>query len=363
MLPWVERITLELDNLRAVLAWTMEDRPELALRIGANLLYVEPHWLTTKEAQSWLEPPIEKTRGLLGQAESHVRPVDFVRALQGLASAIAWQGKYAVAMPLVEESIQLARQHGELRAVANGLLMKHIPDFFVVSAEGTQDLKEAIAISRDNGFRRELAFALGGYAFSLNAQGKSDQAGPYLQETFELLREIDNPRMNAATYAVYGILAEMQGDLDDAEEYTLAALENYEAMNDHRSVASSRSAMGHILRRKGSFDEAEAYYRQTIIAWQELGHGPAVAHQLECFAYIAIARGGYEHAARLLGAATEAREQMDALSTDPREIEDLARAIAQLAEAMGEEQRDKVMAEGRLISLDDAVQVALNEKS
>lgn len=36
---WTDRITLELDNLRAVLAWTLEDRPELALRIGGNLLY------------------------------------------------------------------------------------------------------------------------------------------------------------------------------------------------------------------------------------------------------------------------------------------------------------------------------------
>ncbi len=363
MLPWVERITLELDNLRVVLAWTLEDRPELALRIGAHLLYIEPHWLTSKEAQSWLEPAIEKTREMLGKPESKARPADFIWALQGLAMSNAWQGRFAAALQLVEESIRLARQYGELRAVANGLLLKNVSDFFFVSAERTEDFKEAIAISRENGFRRELAFALGGYAFSLKAHGKSDQARLYFEEVFELLREIDNPRLNASTYRLHGLLAELEGDFEAAKDYTLIALENSEALNDHRSLAANRSDMGHILRQEGKFDEAEAYYRRTIVAWQEQGHGPAVAHQLECFAYIAIARGAHEHAAMLLGAATKAREQMDALSTDPREIEDLARAMTQLAKTMGEEKRDKVMAEGRLMDLDEAVQLALSARS
>ena len=122
-----------------------------------------------------------------------------------------------------------------------------------------------------------------------------------------------------------------------------------------------QSAMAHLLREEGNLEEAEFYYRQSIVGWQEQGHLSAVAHQLECFAFIAIARGHYEHAARLLGTTRETRQQLDALSEDPQEIEELALALEQLADAMGEEERDKAMAEGKLIDVDSAVEIYLNE--
>ncbi|MFN2224303.1 MAG: ATP-binding protein, partial [Candidatus Promineifilaceae bacterium] len=38
---WVPRVVADLDNLRAALSWALEKRPELALRIAANLFYNE----------------------------------------------------------------------------------------------------------------------------------------------------------------------------------------------------------------------------------------------------------------------------------------------------------------------------------
>ncbi len=93
MLRWVERITLELDNLRAVLACTLEERPELALRIGGNLLYTDLQWLHPTEAISWLEPAVEKARALLTEEETKIRNKDFSKALLGLGIAHGWQGR------------------------------------------------------------------------------------------------------------------------------------------------------------------------------------------------------------------------------------------------------------------------------
>ena len=86
-----------------------------------------------------------------------------------------------------------------------------------------------------------------------------------------------------------------------------------------------------------------------------------MAHQLESFAFIAIAREQHEHAAKLLGAASEARQKLNSLSEDPQEIAELARAMEQLTAAIGEGDRDKVMDEGRKMSLDEAVVLALAE--
>ena len=76
---------------------------------------------------------------------------------------------------------------------------------------------------------------------------------------------------------------------------------------------------------------------------------------------MAIAQDKHEHAAKILGTAAETREQLNAQSEDPREIAELAKAMEQMAGALGEEERDKILSEGRLISLDVAVEMALGE--
>ncbi len=358
LLHWSNRITAELDNLRAVLRWTLEARPELALRIGGNLLYYEDHSLFPREARSWLEAAIERTRGLLDKDDTIVRTVDFIRGLIGLGSAYGIQGHGATAIPLLEECIQLARSRGEPRHVAYATVLKHIQNTFKMSQAEMQELKESIAICREHNFEVELGLSLMVYAMSLDAQGNSELAAPYFQEAVELSRRADVRRV-AGTYGVQARLARLLGDLDEAKKYILTALEDYQALNHRRGIAMAQSALAHLLRQEGKHEEAEFYYRQSIVGWQEQGHRSAVAHQLECFAFIALARGQYERAARLLGTAKEIREQINALSEDPQEIEELAQAMDQLANALGEAARDNAMDAGRMVKLGGAVQAVL----
>jgi predicted ATPase/class 3 adenylate cyclase len=360
MLLWTNRITLELDNLRAVLAWTVDNRPDLALRIGGNLLYYEAHWLTPREARSWLESAIDRTRGLLDEdeEETKVRTVDFIKALLGLGVINGIQGRTAVARLLAEESIQLSRSSGESRHVAYAIALKHFQNPFNMTREDMQELEEAIAISRENRLDAELGLSLMIVGIALDAQGKSELAMPHFQEVVEIYPRV-NTRLDSSIFEVQARLARSQGNLEEVKRDVLSALEGYEALNHRRAIAMGQSAMAHILRQEGNLEEAEFYYRQSIAGWQELGHRSAVAHQIECLAYIAIARGQHEHAAKLLGAAENARRELNALSEDPQEIQDLALAMEQLAKAMGRKERDKVMAEGSLISLDSAVEIAL----
>jgi predicted ATPase/class 3 adenylate cyclase len=358
MLEWTSRIKLELDNLRAVMAWTVDDRPELTLRIGGNLLYYEAHWLTPREGRTWLESAIERTRGLLDEEETKIRRVDFIKALIGLGVINGIQGRTTVALSLAEESIQLARSLGESRHVAYAIALKHFQNPFNMTREDMQELEEAIAISRENSLDAELGLSLMIAGIALDAQGKPELAMPYFQEVAEIYPSV-NTRLDSSIFEVQTRLARSQGNLEEVKRDVLSALEGYEALNHRRAIAMGQSAMAHLLRQEGNLEEAEYYYRQSITGWQELGHRSAVAHQIECLAYIAIVRGEYEHAARLLGAAGSARQKLDALSEDPQEIQELTLAKERLAEAIGEKERDKVMAAGKLIDLDSAVEIAL----
>lgn len=359
MLPWVERIRPELDNIRSVMTWTLEYRPDLALRLAGNLLYVEAYWLSPAEARSWLEPAIERARALHEQDETAVPAVDLIKGLIGLGQAYGLHGYYRRARRYLEEAIDLARHHGELRYLVIAIGTKHIGNLSDFTAEAVPELEEAIAISRDIGFDLGFAWASGVYGMLHLMQGRSEVAIPYYEESVKSMQRVDNPRMNASLFSGRAQIAYLRGDVGGARQLLLTGIENAAALGDWRTVNSYRSNLAHLLRREGDVDEAKRYYRETIVAYQEMGQMTAVCHQLECFAYVAIARGRYERAARLLGAAGHAREELNAFSTDTQEIEEYNRAMLQLEEAMGEEARDRAVASGRPLSLDKAIHLAL----
>jgi len=327
--------------------------------LGAELLCTEVSWLTPKETRAWLEPAIEKTRAQLDQEGSPVREVDFIKALLGLELAWSWQGNNPAAAGAFDELISRAKKAGEQRLVAYGTAVRYVSSFFNMDPEAIKEIEEAIAISREGGFELETALTSLVYALTLKASGKAEQAEPRFHDAIEILQRIDNPRYNAAVYGIYGFVAEMEGDFDRAIKYYSIAVENNTAINNRIGLLSTSSALAHIARRQGDLEMAKVQYRQTIIGWREIGQVAAVAHQLECFAYIATARAEFEQAARLLGAARESRRSAKALIFDPRESEELKEALEQLAEELGEEQRDQLLTEGSLMSMDDAVQFAL----
>jgi predicted ATPase/class 3 adenylate cyclase len=364
MVPWVNRIVQELDNLRAVMAWTSEDRPATALRISGALLYHWAFWIHPSEGRGWLETAIEKTRPLLASDPAPTLMQDFIKAHIGLAVVQSLFSEAQAALDTLEAAIALARESGELEHMtfatawkANNIAMSR----HAVPAELDQEVRRALAISQQHGWLySEGLLTLGVFGQLIN-QGRFAEALPYLQKGVELVAQINNPRTNANLLQIQAWLAALQGDTASAEALLLRSIDEFLVINDLRNVLHSRSNLAHLYRRTGRLQAALPLYRETIRLWQDEGSLPAVAHQLECFAYLALAEGKLEAAARLLGRARATRAEHSSLSTDPIEIGEWQQALAQLADAMGEDERDRVLAEGARMSLDEAVSFALAE--
>jgi tetratricopeptide (TPR) repeat protein len=363
-IEWVDRIISELDNLRNVFTWTLEDRPDLALRICGSLFYFDTYWLTPREIRHWLEPLIEKSRGLLENDDDGLRKVDFIQILIGLSWAYANQGVFELGISTLEEAIQLSREAGEKRLLAMGLAAKNVSLMFThtpenMPPESLHEVEQAIAISRRNGYQEELFWALSTAGEIHVRQGNIELGMRYFTEVMAVAQEFNSPRGNAASLIIQARVGDMQGNPDAAIENRSLAIEALKSVKDQMNIQILRSDLAHIHRRTGNLEEAEDLYRKTIVGWQEQGHQSAVAHQLECFAFLAIAKGEYTHAARLLGSAQEARHKLDSVSTDPQEIAELSEALERLTEAIGEKELDRTMDTGRLINLDMAVTLAL----
>jgi predicted ATPase len=276
MLPWANRIILELDNLRSVLAWTLEDRPELALRISGALLRYDAHWIHPREGRSWLEPAIDRTRELLKNNKNHVRIEDFIKALHGLGRMRMKQGKHIASLSHFEESVQLAREAGETHLLANGISWVAFHARYSMTPELMQEVKDAIEISREGNDDVALVWLLFVLAMTQYFQGNLESGLPYIHEALELVQKINSPRAKSDIFNARAVLAIEQGNFDEAKEFISRSIENFELFNDWMSVNRGLSQLAHINRREGNLEEAVALYRRTILGWQELGHQPVL---------------------------------------------------------------------------------------
>jgi hypothetical protein len=91
-----------------------------------------------------------------------------------------------------------------------------------------------------------------------------------------------------------------------------------------------------------------------------MGHRGAVAHQLECFAFIAKAQEQGERAVKLMSAAEALREASSSART-PQERIEYDRELAGLRAGMDEETFDLLWAEGRSMTMEQAIEFALEE--
>jgi hypothetical protein len=116
--------------------------------------------------------------------------------------------------------------------------------------------------------------------------------------------------------------------------------------------------MGHLERDEGNSLQARAYYQESLLLRHQLGDKIAIAQSFEDLALLAERMGQWERAIRLLGAQ---EAYCETLGTPPSLVDD-ERYLATITEihlALGEARFSAVWAEGRALSLAQAIAYAL----
>jgi serine/threonine-protein kinase PknK len=123
-------------------------------------------------------------------------------------------------------------------------------------------------------------------------------------------------------------------------------------------VAWSLNELGVVAHRRGDLGRAEALLEESLGVHHDLGDRWRIASVLEALAGTACAQGEFERAARLFGAAEALREAIGTpvpLCERPDRDRNVAAASTRLDDA--------VWAEGRAMSVGEAVGYALAERS
>jgi predicted ATPase/DNA-binding SARP family transcriptional activator len=300
-LPVIERIELELDNLRAALdRLHAEGEGELELRLAGSLPYfwrVRGH-LT--EGRARLEQALAAGAG--------AAPRPRAKALSGAGRLAYRQGDFGQARRLHERSLAASREAGDEWAIGQAL-----SDLGgVTRAEGDPDAAEALYEQS---------------AEVLRAAGHTVRLGTVLGNLSDL-------RLARGDAAGAGALAEEALALQDAS-------------GDKEGRVFTLLALGRVAMREERGDEAERRLRESLSLAHELGYTEVRAYCLLGMAELAVRRGDPARAARLVGAADAVLASVGVVRLQPVDAEGREEVLRAADEALGRDGCSDARAEGR----------------
>jgi tetratricopeptide (TPR) repeat protein len=221
-----------------------------------------------------------------------------------------------------------------------------------------QMLEENLKVYQAIGNQHDMARTLGRLSTLLHQTGDLEGARQACEQSVALFSACgDNIRATQESTAL-AILAIEEGRYADAKEQMERAALFYSQAPVNFAASVPLWLLGAIAIREREYERAKTFYTECVLFGQRTGE---LGQYKECFvgfAGIASAQDQLERAALLLGAA-EARENTFYLEIfDRLEFE---RLVSELREKLGDKVFDTLAANGRVMTLDQAVAFALEK--
>jgi DNA-binding CsgD family transcriptional regulator/Tfp pilus assembly protein PilF len=344
---WLDRLEDEHGNLRAALSWALErGEANVALRLGGALWRFWDVRGHTNEGRRWLEEALSLSAMGVESLQA--------KALNG-AGHLAWsQGDHERAKALREQSLALSRQEGNKREIVDalnglGFVFRRMGNY-----EAARKMhEEALDLSRELGDRWSIAHSIDLSGRAATFQGDFAAARSKLEEAIEMLREAGDQVGIAESTGVMGMVDLGQGDYTAARLRIEEAREIMGALGDRRGIAKMSTALGDVALNQGDRNAAHSLYEGAVEDLKDLDDKWWIAWCLEGMASV----DRDERAARLFGAAAALREAIGA-PRPPAFRSYYERNLTALRNRLGEEVFVRAWAEGGIMSPDQALKQA-----
>jgi predicted ATPase/class 3 adenylate cyclase len=315
-LVWLQRLDREHDNMRAALEWcgSADGEGEAGLQLATALWWF---WIMRNhfsEGRQWLEEAL--LRG--GDASSSLR----ARALAAAAMLAEHGGDGTAAERLDEEALRLARETGEQWVVAWVLVM------LGMGANERRDFERATLLG---------------------------------EESLAIARAVGDRWLIAAPLLLLGMAARLQGDYEAATKLLAESRALLREVGDRWWSAIALINLGAMATARGDYGQAAARAREGMALCREMADKRGIVWCFHTLAEAAAGQGRAERAVRLLGAADVLREASgSSLPLGFRTARE--RTLGEMRTALGEEAFTAAWAEGRAMTLDQAICAALAQE-
>ena len=314
-LMWIRRLNFEVPNLRAALTWAAEQEgAECLVNLAQALWWFWELGTISAEGYAWRERAAARSADL--PAAHHGKRS---LLLTSAAREATWQGRFARASALLDESLSLARE-----------------------------VEDAGATLR----------AIHGRGLCALVQGELDQAEQHLTVALDGWRKRDEPAWIVDALYLLGYAAALRAEHGRAEMLFAEGLAVARALGSNLQSAFGLEALGTCAREQGDIGRAAPLFAEALTMLRHGYDSGAIANCLKSLGAVAAAIGQADQAARLFGAMAALQERRG-ISPMPLEQARLDRAIAPARTRLSEPSFAAAWAAGRALPLDQAVAEAL----
>ena len=357
---WLDRLEQEHGNLRAALTWSLErGEGEIALLLSSALWrfwYWHSH---LSEGSHWLDLALAVTRS--DKQMATVR----VRVLNGAGNLASARGDYEHARALLEEGLALGRELGMASKADLAPLLNTLGTVTVNQGDYQQAkifYKECLALQREREDQVGIAHVLNNLGVVVSNQGDYQQAQAFLEESLARFQELGIKWGIAYALGNLGRAALCLGDFSRATTQIEESLALCQELGDRDGVAECLARLGGVAAAQSDAERAAALYREGLSLYQQVGDKPGVAECLKELAKVMEMLGQPVRAARLFGAAEALREAIKGFLL-PDERAGYERSIAEVRARLDEATFAAAWAEGRAMTLEQAVIFALDRQN
>lgn len=259
---WLDRLVSEYPNLRAALAWTKANQPDMGLVMAGSLWRFWQFRGLLADGRQWLDDMLVASEGVNGLPR--------VKALIGLAGICYWRADFNEAETHYTQALRLLQES----------------DHPLLRAEALFGQMTTLACHR----------------------GDIEAAIPYEKELHELAATSREPILSLMGIGASGAVRFYTKDWAGAESYMNQTLQMARTAGNRwleREVLFGLSAVAYM---QGQLDEAEEHLRGALAIAHEMGHQQGVSLSLYWLALAAVIRGDSERAVTLAAAAARIRE-------------------------------------------------------
>lgn len=395
-----KRLEREHDNLRAAMAWLVDENAEteraqkkdLALRLG-NALGM--FWLARgylREGRTFLEQALQdgddapthtqalafryasdivmrlgdlgKAEALLAESLWRFRTLEdrenIASCLRGLGWITHQKRELEQARAFYEESLTLYKELGNGQGIANTLLnIAFIEQTRGDFGRARALLEESLALQRarqnKTGIYNTL-YQLAQVIFGAEEPPPVNQIRLLLEEGLDLAREAGDKRAAAAMQGMLGWLSFRQGNLTVARLRVEACLQFFREGGDRLIAGNYLELLAEIIAAQGDYAAAQTLFKESLAITKELGEetDELTANCLEGMATMAVAQGYHAWAVRMWAAATSWRETFQYPGMPALRIL-REREIATVRAFLGDTFFESLWTEGRIMSPDQAL--------
>jgi tetratricopeptide (TPR) repeat protein len=290
----------------------------------------------------------------------HIQRQKFIaRALYAESLVAFGQGNMPLVIQALQEAITISRSTGDKLILGFSLEMYFTASTMMTAPGGAEAAQEGLSIFTDEiDDKFGLAMAYANMARVTASKGNLKEKQKYSEKLKGLIGELPVSFQTGLIFMGMGMDESRQGNYGTAKTLFEDALNIFKRLRNKNFQLVMKSELGHIARHTGDLNQAKKIYNETIIGWQDLGHRPAIANQLECFAFIAITEEEPRRALKLLGAAEALREKISSPMAN-YEVMEYNKEVAQLRTMLVEEEFNALWAEGKSMTMEQAIQLAL----